>query len=36
MCELRAKAEETVEHSTYKKAQSDDSAPVAKIKALFT
>jgi len=35
ICELRAEAEETVEHSTYEKAQSDGSTPVAKIKALF-
>lgn len=35
ICELWAKAEETVEHSTYKKAQSDGSSPVAKINALF-
>jgi hypothetical protein len=35
ICELRAKAEETVEHSTYNKAQSDGRTPVDKIKVLF-
>lgn len=35
ICELRAKAEETVEHSTYNKAQSDGSTALDKINALF-
>ena len=33
--EMRTKTEETVEHPTYNKAQSDGSTPVNKIKALF-
>jgi hypothetical protein len=31
ICELQAKADETVEHSTYNEVQSDGSTPVDKI-----